>query len=422
MKKNLFITIVVLALSIVSCKNESEESYDFLQQQIHQFDENQINPTLAENIINQIDTHLNKFPNFQKNKVLYDFKKKALIFIEKIEYQQLINQINGLTSENLSDYESTVSTLNEIKQSLLSYTKSATISENIEDAKSRIKFINQQLENIGYQQLINQINEINNKNFADYETAISNLNEIKQTLLSYSKSATISENIEDAKSRVEFINQQLESVNMEQSEFYNIMDAPDISVIQNFLNKYPNTVMRNTLYERIEVIYLSDFMTSINFNPQTIKELNESINRAKKYNFKFRKAENLMKITEFVTQLEQQRRIVLEGELNDKLRILIYQMENEAKTKALREHDGSVFQDWSVDRCSAIGNNPEQIGYSQLIERTYVVKIKGSATGGLFGYDRRELKIIVTGRIEGDSQQGVTFGVTGSSVESDVSL
>lgn len=338
----------------VACDNKAEKSYISLKEKILQVDIDNSNHAILEGIIKEIDNHLVEFPNYEENSFLKDFKKKSLLFIENANYQKIIKEIDGI--ENIT--------------------------------------------------------------FTDYKEALSIFEKAKKILLSSIENSSIENNIQDAKMRISQIDSLLKSIALEESEFYDVINSNDISEIQQFLHKYPKSVMRNNLNQKMDVILMTEFMSVINLNPTSIINLNEEITKCREYSQKFNIPESTMKITEYINQLESQRRYILEVELENKMEVLVREMEIEAIRKATKERQGNLFQQWNIEHCIPIENNIEQVGHnSRMLFRRYEVKIKGSATGGLFGYDRRKLLIFVTGRIAGDLQKGVSITVTGSSIE-----
>jgi hypothetical protein len=346
MKSKVLLISIVSILLFCSCSSEAQKSFESLYQEISQIDFEQSTPTMIKSLIDRIDNHVIKFPNFENNASLIEFKNKALIY-----------------SENMS-----------------------------------------------FQEIFSQIDQLENSSFQDYESAISSFNQAKESLLSYIMNATIANNIEFAKSKIESIDKRLESINLEQSDYYNAFNATDVSIIEEFINKYPNSVMKNTLYEQIDNLFYSEYMNNINSNPVTIYELNQTVNRAKYYVSKFRNIDLKMQINEAIATWESQRHSILETELHNELQVLMEQMEDAAKTKAKRTHPT-----YEVEMCVARGSNPEVIGYSSTFERVYQVNLKGA----FLGWDKREMVISIVGKIKGDLRNGVSTTITGSRVDSD---
>lgn len=343
--KNLLLGLITLFL-LNACNNEAKISFEQLSTELNQIEISQLSLNSLEILVAKIDNHVNKFPGYEQNSILLDFKNQVLIAIENKVYEELINSIN----------------------------------------------------------------QIENETFQDYENAIKNYSLIKQKLTEYLNSAQNQQNIQDAKSRIEKINTQLNSINLEQNDFYTVVDSNNTYDIEGFLNKYPNSVMKNSLLEKIDEIYYSEFLSDFNSSPSSIDEINGSISKIRKYLTKFRSQDTKNKINELIVNIESQRRGILEMELQDKLQDLIERMEDAARTRAANTHPTYV-----VEMCVARGSNPEVVGYSSTFERLYQVNMKGA----FLGIDKREMMIAVSGRIKGDLQNGVTISITGSRVESD---
>lgn len=343
--KNLLLGLIALFL-LNACSNEAKTSFEQLTTEINQIEINQLSLSSLETLVAKIDNHVNKFPDYEQNSILLDFKSQALIAAENKVYEELINSIS----------------------------------------------------------------QVENETFQDYESAIKNYSIIKQNLTEYLNNAQNQQNIQDAQSRIERINAQLNSINLEQNDFYSAVGSNNTYDIEEFLNKYPNSVMRNSLLEKIDEIYYSEFLSDFNSSPSSIYEINSAVSKAKNYLTKFRSLEAKNKINELIVNIESQRRGILEIELQDKLQDLIERMEDAARTRAANAHPT-----YSVEMCAARGSSPEVVGYSSTFERLYQVNMKGA----FLGIDKREMMIAVSGRIKGDLQNGVTISITGSRVESD---
>lgn len=169
--------------------------------------------------------------------------------------------------------------------------------------------------------------------------------------------------------------------------------------------------MRHTLYVKIDEVYLSEFVSEAGSIPSTIKDLNSYVSKAKSIQDKVRSIEAKGQIMEMITSAEAQRRSILEQELSDKMQDLMEMMERRARSTAESEHST-----YDVSTCVARGSNPEVVGYSSTFERLYEVHM----VGAFLGYDKRDMEILVYGKIKGDLKVGVSMSVTGSRVVSDV--
>lgn len=337
---------LIALLFLNACNNEAKTSYEQLSQELNQVEFSQLSLNSIETLVNKIDNHLNKFPDFEQNSILIDFKNNAMIVVENKVYEELLNSLSQIENETYQNYESAIKSFNSAKQNL---------SEFISRAKNK-------------------------------------------------------QNIQDAENRIEKINEQLNSINLEQNDFFSAINSNNVNTIEEFLNKYPYSVMKNSLSEKIDEIYYSEFLGDFNSSPSSIYALNNSVNKAKSYLTKFRSIEAKTKINELIINLESQRRPILEAELQDGLQELIEKMEDAARTKAKNAHPT-----YNVEMCAARGSSPEVVGYSSTFERLYQVNMKGA----FLGIDTREMMIAVSGRIKGDIQNGVSISITGSRVDSD---
>ena len=338
--------VLMAVIFLTACNNEAKKSFEQLSVEINQKKIDDLRLSSLEELSNKIDYHLNHYPDYEKNLVLIDTKKQISIVVDNLIYNQLINRIN-------------------------------------------------QAENIAY---------------PDYESAIKSYTVFKDKLSQYVNNATSEQNIQDAENRIEEISEQLNNINSEQSDFYNVINSDSVNDIEEFLNKYPHSVMRNALYEKTDEIYYSEFLSDFSSSPSSIYRLNAYVKKAKAYLSKFRSIEAKTKINELISEAETQRRSILELELQDKLQDLMERMEGAAKNRAESTHPTYV-----VEMCAARGSNPEIIGYSSTFERLYQVNMKGA----FLGLDKREMMIAVSGRIKGDLQNGASISITGTRVDTD---
>lgn len=255
-----------------------------------------------------------------------------------------------------------------------------------------------------------KIKECDNRKFDNYDEAISTFSQLKNDLNDFVQSAKNNENISHAKKYIEKIDNKLQNISQERTDFESTTYSNDVSDIETFLIKYPNSIMRATLSNKIDQIYFSNFQNSINSYPKSIMELNSSVSKVKSYLEEIQSTELKEKIKKSIDELESKRRKVLAIEMNNSLQDLIDRMERKAKKEASNRHPAS-----KVETCVARSSYPEIVGNSGDIERVYLVNMKGI----IFGDDRFEMEIMVTGRIKGDINSGVTFSVTGARILSD---
>ncbi len=262
-----------------------------------------------------------------------------------------------------------------------------------------------------------KIKECDNRKFDNYDEAISTFSQLKNDLNDFVQSAKNNENISHAKKYIEKIDNKLQNISQERTDFESTTYSNDVSDIETFLIKYPNSIMRATLSNKIDQIYFSNFRNSINFSPKSIMELNSSVSKAKSYLEEIQSTELKEKIKKSIDELESKRRQVLKTEKDDKLQDLIKRMEGKAKEEASNRHRGC-----NVETCVARSSYPEIVGNSGDIEQVYQVNMKGKfwrLDGVIRDSDRYEMEIMVTGRIKGDINSGVTVSVTGARILSD---
>jgi len=348
--KVITLTIGFAALLLFSsCENKAKTSFNQVSQEITAAGFTDLNIDQLQRFVNKIDTHLSEYPSYEKNAELSSLKETLISKIDDLVYNEVSNKIKLIENESFEDYDQASNAYSSVKQALQEY-----------------------------------IDHGNNK-----------------------------QNIENAKQIIEKIDEQLNNINTEQSDFYAVVASNDAASIEDFLSKYPNSVMSNTLLEKIDQIYYSEFISEINSSPNSIYELNNNVSKAKSYLTKFRSVEAKNKIGELIANMESQRRTILDSELSDGLQDLIERMEDAARQKA-----EDTRPTYNVEMCSARGSNPEVVGNSSIVERIYQVNMKGA----FMGWDKRELMIRVTGRIKGDIQNGVSINITGTRIETDKKL
>lgn len=229
-------------------------------------------------------------------------------------------------------------------------------------------------------------------------------------LESYISTAKVEANIQVANSKIAEIADKVSRTSDERHEYYAVINTGSVEDIETFIDKYPGSVMKHALIEKIDEIYYTEFLENFNANPRTIRDLNASKGDIESTLGRMRGIDIKTKVAELMNGIEAQRPSVLEMELQDNMQGLLDRMETEAKRKA-----ENTRTSYDVETCAARSSIPEVVGYSSTIERLYQVNMIGS----FFGIDKRELMIVVSGKITGDLQRGVTISVTGSRIQSD---
>ncbi len=344
--KTNLIIIFFSILLFTACNNEAKSSYEEIKLTYNSIVNQNPSPEALSLLISQIDSHVSKFPSFEFNSELEEMKSSILMLIERTIFESIEEKFNSAQSESFQDYESAVKKYNEIRYELKEYISNAQSTDNYEKANN-------------------------------YLATIENL---------------------------------LQNIESEKSEFDNVIYSNDIELIEGFLINYPYSVMKNTLIDKIDELVFTEFMNDFNNSPNTINELNNCVSDAKSCLNKLKNIDAKSKISELISNLESRRQQILDMELSNGLPLLLEQMEDEAKEKAERAHST-----YNVEMCVARGSNPEMTGNSGTIERQYEVNLVGS----FMGVDKRTMEIVVTGRIKGDLQRGVDINITGSKVVSD---
>lgn len=246
--------------------------------------------------------------------------------------------------------------------------------------------------------------------FQGYEEASEKLNKTKNSLQAFMQNANDRTLAEQAKEYIERLDNSLSSINQEKMDYYTVISSNSPEDMEQFIIAYPNTVMREGLLAKIDETYMSKLMTDLSMSHQSIDGLNKNIADARTCMNKLRSLEAKAQLAETISNLEGQRRQILDLELADKMQDLIKMMGNKASNTASSEHPT-----YEVTTCVARGNNPEVVGTSSIVERIYEVRMKGR----FLGYDERLLAVQVTGRIEGNINTGVFVTVTGAHIISD---
>jgi hypothetical protein len=349
MKIKKLILFSIFLFVVNACSNKANKSFNQLSVEINRNEISSLSLSSIEKLVDKIDNHINNFPDFEKNFILLNFKREALIAAEEKYYEDLVSAISQLELEDFQDYESAITQYSNLRQK-----------------------------------------------FSDF--IVSSKNQQK---------------ISDAKSRIEKLNKKIYDINIEKNAFYAASNSNSIFNIEEFISQYPNSFMLNVLISKIDELYYSNFLSELNNNPSSIYEINNNISLANNYRSKLRGLDSKNKINEIISSNESERRSVLEIELDNKLQVLIERMESAARIKAENTRPTYI-----VETATARNSLPEIVGYSANIERSYQVNMRGA----FFGIDKRELVIIVTGRISGDLQNGASISITGIRIASDIKL
>lgn len=307
---------------------------------------------------------------------------------------------------NIESFDVAGSLIDRIDSHLIQYPD----FEKNPELKQIKKNINYKIEQVLFERIEKQYHECFSHKYTNYDEATDSFRGLLSEIECYVKNSEISENKTKANTYVDEINNSLNSIAIERDEFYNAIYSNTVSEIEMFLSKYPTTVMRGKLMDKIDEIYLSEAYTALSTNANTILEAKRVIDKAKGYQLKIINPEYKAQLSQLISDLDCKRRQILETELHDKLQDLMVRMENEAKSKAENEHPT-----YKVEMCVPRGSNPEVVGYSSNFERVYQINM----IGRFLGRDKRDLVVTVSGRISGDLDHGVTISVTGSTINSD---
>lgn len=341
--------LLIVVISFFIYSCNNEAQTNFEQIQTEFQSLNFNSPDAVDFFIDKIDNHLNRFPDYDRNSELIQIKKKLN---DKIE-QAIFEEIKGRFQESYS------------------------------------------------------------QKYQGYDEAIEKFNQLKTVLNDFIEHTSNTDNSSTARNYIDQLNTSLNSINNEKQAYYNAVNSNNVYEIEEFLSNFPNSVMRGSLLDKIDEIYFSEFTSSISMSVNTIPDVNKNVSIAKDYLQKIKNLEAKSQVSEIISNLENQRRPILETELNDKLQDLIIRMEREARDRAEQKRPT-----YTVEMCVPRGSNPEIVGYSSSFERVYQVNMKGA----FLGIDKRELEVSVSGRITGDLNSGVTISITGARVISDVKL
>ena len=319
-------------------------------------------------------------------------------------YEQIQTDYQNLNIESFDEANSLIEKIDNHLRNYPDFDKNS----DLDDLK---KSINNRIEQAIFEKISDKYEECFSHNFQNYDEATGILNNLLSGIESYIENAKSNDNISKAQTYISRIKESLRSINLERDEYNNVVYSNSVPEIESFLSKYPNSIMRGSLIDKIDEIYISEVSANLSSNAKTIPDVNNIINMAKEYQQKIRNPENKAQLSQIISNLDSQRRQILEAELHDKLQDLMVRMENEAKSRAEKERPT-----YKVEMCVPRGSNPEIVGYSSNFERVYQINM----VGRFLGYDKRDLVVTVTGRISGDLESGVTISVTGSTINSDV--
>jgi len=181
--------------------------------------------------------------------------------------------------------------------------------------------------------------------------------------------------------------------------------------ITYFLNKYPNSIKKDYLKEKMDEFYFKQYLYENDNNINSIDTLNKVIDNATKYCNIIQNPVLKERIRSKINSLEQKRNIIHANEYSTKLNNLLNEMEMKARELAKEEHSF----------CSKITGftkiNQKEVNNTSRVEIAceYKIIMKGGFLC-LFDY---QVIVSVTGIVVGNPWQGTEYYLSGYKLISD---
>ncbi len=402
MKKCL--TLILLCLSLLSCDNQANQDYELLLSKIQTLDKNS-NMKKVENVLMSIAQFKQTYPKHKKLFELSQREQELVELIPYIIYHSLTKEVSKI-NEN-SNIEAIDDIIKKISEFLNEYN---TVDDFI-SLKGELNRVEKLRDIVVYNHIIKLTTEIaNKKDYSSYDEKISAYVNLIELYNSNSTLQIDSIRLSKFSNYLNWCLAEKSNIENEYNKYIDLKYNPTVALVNDFLEQYPHSIMRDELVGMLDDLLLTEFLTTASHTFTSIDDINSAMNDAKSCIKKLSKNEYKLQIQEYITNIEAQRRNVLELELSDKLQYLISEMGDAARAKAKRAHTT-----YNVTTCSPRGSQPEVFGYSSTFERVYQVNMKGA----FLGWDKRELTIVVTGKISGNVNYGVSYSVTGTRIDSD---
>ncbi len=337
--------VFILLFTLMACTNDATKSYEKLRSEYEIIFANNNSYSDIIGYIERLDNHLSQFSTYKGNEDIHTIKKTLEKRSEELLYQSIKNSYDACFASEFKSYDDAVHKLNELSEEL--------------------NYFYGQSKTVKNKQLVeNYLNQIVNS---------------------------------------------LHQISDEQQDYYDAMASKDIVLLELFLENHPTSVMQHNVKDMIDEIYYTELLGNYNRNVESIEELNENMQLATDYLYKFYNKEKKSSVAELVNYMETLRRPVLEKELESKLDLLFHEMEEEAANIAIL-----AFKDHSLKSAKMLSNSKEEGKYSSKYLRNYEVKLSKE----YFGFSWREqiVHIEVEGKIQGDLQNGAIISVKGKRI------
>lgn len=195
------------------------------------------------------------------------------------------------------------------------------------------------------------------------------------------------------------------------------IDEADVEIndIKSFLRNYPRSVKSNDLRSKIEALTFKKFQLETAGTPQTISDINRTIQSANNYLAQFNDAGFKAQVNNKIKQIEAQRQSIYEMEFQLKVAELFKQMDARVIEIAKNAHPASKIESANV---SIISGDVSNAAAQVKVVREYIVNMRGA----FIGINRYQLKIHVSGVILGTNQTGVSYNISGATKVSDYKI
>jgi hypothetical protein len=192
------------------------------------------------------------------------------------------------------------------------------------------------------------------------------------------------------------------------------IDEADLEIndIKAFLRNYPQSIKSNDLKNRLEVLAFEKFQLETAGMPQTISDINRTIQVANNYQAQFKNAGFKAQVNEKIKKIEAQRQSIYEMEFQLNAAELFKQMDVRVMEIARDAHPASKIESVNV---SIVSGDVSKAAPQVKVVREYIVNMRGA----IMGINRYQLKIQVSGVLLGTNQTGVSYNIAGATKVSD---
>ncbi|NIR06233.1 MAG: hypothetical protein GTN82_12495 [Candidatus Aminicenantes bacterium] len=186
----------------------------------------------------------------------------------------------------------------------------------------------------------------------------------------------------------------------------------EINDIKAFLRNYPQSIKSNDLKNRIESLVFEKFQLETTVTPQTISDINRTIQTAKGYLGQLRNANFKAQVNDKIKKVEARRQSIYEMEFQLQVAELFKQMDAQVVKIARDSHPASKIESVNV---SIVSGDVSKAAPQVKVVREYIVNMRGA----IMGINRYQLKIQVSGVLLGTNQTGVSYNIAGATKVSD---